>query len=314
MDDKTGDLNEDTKIPDFNNNYRRNLKENKSSNINRILKQSSVSPNTFIPLSTTHKIEKITNYNYSNSNLSSNFSKRDISREKNKPDISSMRPSNFIPETTKSPIKIFSPTNKNLVLTTKNRYSNLGNKFDSFFMKKDLNLSKKSASPRRNLLEETKNHNLDIRSVDKVKQIFNYRNNKPNSLKVITKATSPHNETPRNLNDTTTILNLTKNRSKEQINNEVSYNKEKSSGLKEKIIRFCKSKNFEINEVNKVIKKVESNHSYEVRGNNHKLKIEFNNKNPSLRPFKVTHLRGKEESTKEFLVNLINNIASYFFL
>jgi hypothetical protein len=308
LDDKTGDLNEDTKIPDFNNNYRRNLKENKSSNINRILKQSSVSPNTFIPLSTTHKIEKITNYNYSNSNLSSNFSKRDISREKNKPDISSMRPSNFIPETTKSPIKIFSPTNKNLVLTTKNRYSNLGNKFDSFFMKKDLNLSKKSASPRRNLLEETKNHNLDIRSVDKVKQIFNYKNNKPNSLKVITKATSPHNETPRNLNDTTTILNLTKNRSKEQINNEVSYNKEKSSGLKEKIIRFCKSKNFEINEVNKVIKKVESNHSYEVRGNNHKLKIEFNNKNPSLRPFKVTHLRGKEESTKEFLVNLINNI------
>jgi len=308
LDDKTGDLNEDTKIPDFNNNYRRNLKENKSSNINRILKQSSVSPNTFIPLSTTHKIEKITNYNYSNSNLSSNFSKRDISREKNKPDISSMRPSNFIPETTKSPIKIFSPTNKNLVLTTKNRYSNLGNKFDSFFMKKDLNLSKKSASPRRNLLEETKSHNLDIRSVDKVKQIFNYKNNKPNSLKVITKATSPHNETPRNLNDTTTILNLTKNRSKEQINNEVSYNKEKSSGLKEKIIRFCKSKNFEINEVNKVIKKVESNHSYEVRGNNHKLKIEFNNKNPSLRPFKVTHLRGKEESTKEFLVNLINNI------
>jgi len=308
LDDKTGDLNEDTKIPDFNNNYRRNLKENKSSNINRILKQSSVSPNTFIPLSTTHKIEKITNYNYSNSNLSSNFSKRDISREKNKPDISSMRPSNFIPETTKSPIKIFSPTNKNLVLTTKNRYSNLGNKFDSFFMKKDLNLSKKSASPRRNLLEETKNHNLDIRSVDKVKQIFNYKNNKPNSLKVITKATSPHNETPRNLNDTTTILNLTKNRSKEQINNEVSYNKEKSSGLKEKIIRFCKSKNFEINEVNKVIKKVESNHSYEVRGNNHKLKIEFNNKNPSLRPFKVTHLRGKEESTKEFLINLINNI------
>jgi hypothetical protein len=141
-----------------------------------------------------------------------------------------------------------------------------------------------------------------------VKQIFNYKNNKPNSLKVITKATSPHNETPRNLNDTTTILNLTKNRSKEQINNEVSYNKEKSSGLKEKIIRFCKSKNFEINEVNKVIKKVESNHSYEVRGNNHKLKIEFNNKNPSLRPFKVTHLRGKEESTKEFLINLINNI------
>jgi len=308
LDDKTGDLNEETKISDFNNNYRRNLKENKSSNINRILKQSSVSPNTFVPLSTTHKIEKITNYNYSNSNLSSNFSKRDISREKNKPDISSMRPSNFIPETTKSPIKIFSPTNKNLVLTTKNRYSNLGSKFDSFFMKKDLNLSKKSASPRRNLLEETRNHNLDIRSVDKVKQIFNYKTNKPNSLKVITKTTSPHNETPRNLNDTTTIMNLTKNRSKEHLNNEVSYNKEKSYGLRDKIIRFCKSKNFEINEVNKVIKKVENNHLYEVRGSNHKLKIEFNNKNPSLRPFKVTHLRGKEESTKEFLVNLINNI------
>lgn len=160
-----------------------------------------------------------------------------------------MRPSIFMPETTKSPVKIFSPTNKNVVLTTKNRYSNLGGKFDSFFMKKDLNLSKKSASPRRNLLEEKKNYNLDIRSVDKVKQIFNYKNNKPNSLKVITKATSPHNETPRNPNDTTTILNLSKNRSKEHLNNEVISNKEKSLGLREKIVKFCKSKNLEINEV-----------------------------------------------------------------
>lgn len=249
MDDKTRDLHEETKISDCNN-YKRNHKENKSSNINRILKQSSASPNSFIPLSTTHKLDNLSNYNYSNSNLSSNYSKRDISKDKNKTESSSMRPGNFISETAKSPIKIFSPTNKNLVLTTKNRYSNLGNKIESFFTKKDLNMSKKSASPRRNLLEDTRIKNLDVRSVDKVKPIFNYKNNKPNTLKVITKATSPCGETSSNINDTARVINSTKHRSRDYLNNESSHTKEKTIGLKDKIIKFCKSKNFEINEVN----------------------------------------------------------------
>ena len=244
MDQKTTDFHEENKNSDINN-YRRNSKDNNNTNVNRFFKQTSASPNSFIPLTTTNKIDKIasSNYNYSNSNLSSNFSKREISKDKSKPEIISLRPNNFIPETTKSPIKIFSPSNKTLVLSTKNKYSNLGNKIESFFNKKDPIHSKKSASPRRNNFDDGKKIHIDIRSVDKVKPMFNYKNNKPNTLKLYTKAISPNNETPRNINDTNKAINTTKNKPKDLIN------KEGENILKDKIYKFCKKNNFEINEV-----------------------------------------------------------------
>lgn len=207
-----------------------------------MFKESSASPNSFIPLSTTNKL---TGFNYSNSNLSSNFSKRDLSREKNRQDPISLRPNNFIPETTKSPIKIFSPTNKTLVLSTKNKYSNLGTKIESFFTKKEM--AKKSSSPRRNLPEEKKDILIDIRSVDRVKPIFNYKNNKPNTLKLYTKAASPNNQTPRSINDASKAINTTKNRSRDIVPTE--YNSSQTQSIREKIIRFFKKNNFEMIEV-----------------------------------------------------------------
>lgn len=248
MDDRISDYGEDNKISEFNEYRRTNTKENKSTNINRIIKQTSASPNSFIPLSTTHKIEKISNFNYSNANLSSNYSKRDSSKDKFKLETVSLRPNNLIPETTKSPIKIFSPSNKALVLTTKNKYSNISNKIESFFNKKEFEVSRKSISPRRNILDEPRPIHLDIKSVDKVKPVFNYKN-RQNTLKVYTKATSPNYETPRNMNDTNKIIRSTKNKSNDYLSNDATFLKDRVNHLKEKIFKFCKNNNVEINEV-----------------------------------------------------------------
>jgi hypothetical protein len=245
LDDRTGELNEENKNQIFSN-YRKSNKDNKSSNINRIIKQGSASPNSLIPLTTTHKIEKISSgFNYSNSNLSSNFSKRDVSKEKIKEAVS-LRPNNFIPETTKSPIKIFSPTNKTLILSTKNKYSNLGTKIESFFTKKDPTQQRKSNSPRKNNFEESKNIIIDIRSVDRVKPIFKYKNSKPNTLQLYTKAASPNNETPKSLQEASKVINSTKNRSND-IFKQPDTNSQNT--LKDKIIKFCRHNLFEILEV-----------------------------------------------------------------
>ena len=136
------------------------------------------------------------------------------------------------------------------MLTTKNKYSNLSNRIESFFNKKDVNESKKSSSPRRNIFEEKKSLHLDIRSVDRQKPVFNYKNSKPNSIKIYTKASSPRGETPRQISENNNkIVSSTKNKSKDHLSNEGTFSKDKASNMKEKIFKFCKNNNFEIKEV-----------------------------------------------------------------
>ena len=246
MDDRSGEKNINL------NEYKYDQPIESSSTINRFFKQTSASPISLIPLSTTHKIDQISKFNYSHSNLSSNYnSKRDSSKDKNKVDPPHLKQNNFIPQTSKSPIKLFSTNSKidSLILTTKNKYSNLSNKIDSFFNNKEFNVSKKSNSPGRKMFVENKNNRHEIKSLDRVKPDVNYKNNKPKILKVYTKATSPNSETPSNINDSNRIINSTKNINKDYLSNDATLLKDRALLLKEKIFKFCKINNVDINEV-----------------------------------------------------------------
>ena len=53
---------------------------------------------------------------------------------------------------------------------------------------------------------------------------------------------------------------------------------------------------------------IDKNTIFECINNNHRFKIELNTKNTTSKPFKVTHIKGREETTKDFMTNLINNI------
>ena len=246
MNDKNSEYCEDNRVSEIDEYKRNHTKEFKS--VNRNFKQTSASPNSFIPLSTSNKLDKLSNFNYSNSYLSTNYNKREISKDTTRQETVSLRPTPMIPETTKSPIKLFSPTNKTLMLTTKNKYSNLSNKIESFFNKKELNIPKKSVSPSKNILDEPRIIHLDLRNDNKVIPVLNFKQNKPNTLKLYTKATSSNNETPTNLNDTN-FINSTKNKNKDYLTNDATFLKDRAIILKEKIFKFCQNNNFDITEV-----------------------------------------------------------------